>query len=142
MSRYWWNDTDERIQKSLNLFKSVRETVTDAGIIPDVEEQITDLETEIERRKRARALPAIRFGKKVEVSEQLPECAACATPPVGMTGTSLGEEYPGATAVQFSRAALYPRDDEDDDERDPHIILFMPNYSIVEKSIDNIDTRA
>lgn len=135
MSRYWWNDTDDKLEQMRKLFDgaSKLDDVAHADLKDRMTEQLDAIVAEQERRKRARAIPAIPFGKKVEVIELLPDVSVCATPPVGMVGTSMGEEYPGATAVQFSRPALYPRADGEYD--DPHCVLFMPNYSIAEKKI-------
>lgn len=129
MSRQWWNDTDKRLNDMHRLFSDAAKMIGD-DLRADLMVQVNGIEEEIERRKRARALPSIRRGKTVEVIELLPDCAACATPPVGMVGKSLGRQYDGATAVEFSRAALYPREDGDYDDDDPHCVLFMPNYSI------------
>lgn len=131
MSRYWWNDTDDKLEQMRKLFAGVvnLDDVAHADLKARMTEQLEEIQAEQERRARARAIPAIPFGKKVEVIELLPDVSVCATPPVGMVGTSLGEEYPGATAVQFSRQALYPRPDGEEHD-DPHAVLFMPNYSI------------
>lgn len=135
MSRQWWNDTDAKVEQMLRLFRSSAELITaDAELTANLKEQADSLQEELDRRARARAIPAIPFGKKVEVIELLPDVSVCATPPVGMVGISLGEEYPGATAVQFSRQALYPRPDGEEHD-DPYCVLFMPNYSIAEKKI-------